>query len=442
MFLKTLPQSYILYTLVIFLIQNPSSFCDAQEINNDNNLVNNPSFEDIIECPGDYGRIEDAIGWLALQFSPDLFHHCATDPKIGTPQNYFGNQPPSRNGKAYAGLLLYHDNSPLEFIGTNLVEPMEKKVRYKVSIKISWAKIYSNYACNNLGILFTNDILEATQVTQPDIVIDEIIADTSWIEFSKIITVDDNYQFIVIGNFKGKENTKTYEFGRTGYDGAYYYIDDIHVSKIAEEDDDNFIKVIGNVFDEETLRPINSRIDFVLPEINYRAFEESSAETGHYAFSNMQKSNYFFLEVTSEGYFSKRILVSNKKDPIIERNFYLRPTKVGNSTVIYDIFFESGKAEIKPQSYPSLDLLAHFLQENPGFKVEISGHTDNQGDEKKNQTLSKERAQAVVNYLIEKGFINAKRLVAVGYGSSQPIAENDTDEGRSKNRRVELKILE
>lgn len=414
----------------------------AQEISDDNNLVNNPSFEDIIECPNDYGRIEDAIGWLALQFTPDLFHSCATDPKVGIPQNYFGNQIPAHEGKAYAGLLLYHKNSPLEFIGTNLVEPMEKNVKYKVSFKISWARIYSNYACNNLGILFTNDIIEATQVTQPDILIEKIVAETDWIEFSKIITVDDNYQFIVIGNFSGKENTKTYEFGRTGYDGAYYYIDDIRVSKVPEDDEANFIKVVGNVFDEETLQPINARIDFILPEINYRAFEESDTASGRYEFSNMQKSNYFYLEVKSEGYFSKRLLVSNKKDPIIERNFYMRPTKVGNAIVLYDIFFESGKAEIKPQSYPSLDLVASFLQENPDFRVEISGHTDNQGDEKKNQILSADRAKEVVQYLIEKGFINPKRLVPVGYGSTQALADNDTDEGRSKNRRVELKIIE
>jgi outer membrane protein OmpA-like peptidoglycan-associated protein len=115
---------------------------------------------------------------------------------------------------------------------------------------------------------------------------------------------------------------------------------------------------------------------------------------------------------------------------------------MGNSVVWEEINFNTGEATLQKNSTPSLKTLAKFLQENPDFRVEISGHTDNQGDEENNQSLSQERAKTVVKYLIEEGFISPKRLEAKGYGSSQPLNANDTEENRKKNRRVEVKIIE
>ena len=84
---------------------------------------------------------------------------------------------------------------------------------------------------------------------------------------------------------------------------------------------------------------------------------------------------------------------------------------------------------------------AEILEKNPTMKVEIQGHTDNVGSEAFNQRLSENRANAVKEYLISKG-ISADRLKAVGYGQSNPIAPNDTEEGRAMNRRVGMKVLE
>ncbi len=81
-----------------------------------------------------------------------------------------------------------------------------------------------------------------------------------------------------------------------------------------------------------------------------------------------------------------------------------------------------------------------LLKSKPEINAEISGHTDNKGDEKKNQKLSQDRAKAVADYLIKKG-ISTVRLIPKGYGMAQPIATNDTDAGRQLNRRVEMKIL-
>ncbi len=406
------------------------------------NLVNNASFEELNDCPAEYGAMDEAIGWMSLNFTPDLFNICATDPKVGAPQNYFGNQAPA-DGNGYAGILAYHERSPLEFIATNLTEPLEKGKKYEVSFKLSWAKIYSNYACDNLGILFTNDLDSAIHARKADIVVDEIISETNWVTISKTIVVGEPYQFIVIGNFAGKEATKTYPFQKSGYPGAYYFLDDIKVVPVDEEaNQDSFIKISGNIYDQATQKPVPARIDFVLADIPYRAFEEADATEGRYEFSHMLKSDRFYLEVKSEGYFSQRILVKDNEEAELTKDFYLKPIEIGSSVVLYDIFFESGKATLEEASYPALKLLASFLQEHPEYKIEISGHTDNEGDDGDNLKLSQARAQAVVDYLIDEGFISPKRMIAKGYGELFPIASNEDDLGRLQNRRVELKIIE
>jgi outer membrane protein OmpA-like peptidoglycan-associated protein len=101
------------------------------------------------------------------------------------------------------------------------------------------------------------------------------------------------------------------------------------------------------------------------------------------------------------------------------------------------IFFEFDKAVILPQSFPTLDKVVAVLKDNPTVTIEVQGHTDNKGTAAYNKKLSDERAAAVVVYLVKKG-VAKDRLTSKGYGLEQPIASNDTDEGRSKNRRVEF----
>jgi OmpA-OmpF porin, OOP family len=104
---------------------------------------------------------------------------------------------------------------------------------------------------------------------------------------------------------------------------------------------------------------------------------------------------------------------------------------------VYGIHFDTGKAVIQPDSEPVLGEIAKLLEQNPDLKLRIEGHTDNQGVAAANQTLSEKRAQAVVAWLTAKG-ISASRLSAKGFGSTQPVGDNATDDGRAQNRRVEL----
>lgn len=105
--------------------------------------------------------------------------------------------------------------------------------------------------------------------------------------------------------------------------------------------------------------------------------------------------------------------------------------------ITYGITFDIGKATIKPESMTEINRIFELMNQNPDLKFEVQGHTDNTGNANSNQTLSEKRAQAIVAKLVEMG-IKADRLSAVGKGQTLPIADNSTDEGRAKNRRVEF----
>lgn len=104
------------------------------------------------------------------------------------------------------------------------------------------------------------------------------------------------------------------------------------------------------------------------------------------------------------------------------------------------LFFKTGSDEIEPSSYAVLDNVVGIMKSHPEFNLFIGGHTDNTGGEELNMKLSKERANAARVYIINKGIENT-RITAAGFGQTQPVAGNDTEEGRAQNRRVEFKIV-
>jgi hypothetical protein len=119
----------------------------------------------------------------------------------------------------------------------------------------------------------------------------------------------------------------------------------------------------------------------------------------------------------------------------------IEEAKVGQSIVLNDIYFEVGKADIDIAFSTDLDKLIQFLKDNPETRLEIQGHTDNTGSLNLNNKLSQSRANSVVDYLTKNG-IDRNQLIAKGYGSSLPVADNATAEGRTKNRRVVMKVLQ
>lgn len=118
----------------------------------------------------------------------------------------------------------------------------------------------------------------------------------------------------------------------------------------------------------------------------------------------------------------------------------LHRIKVGHSEVLENIFFATGEYALLDESTTELNKLYEFLHANPRVRAEISGHTDNTGNERSNQVLSEKRAEVVRDYLIDLG-ISASRIEARGYGQHTPIASNQTEEGRRLNRRTEFRII-
>jgi outer membrane protein OmpA-like peptidoglycan-associated protein len=126
---------------------------------------------------------------------------------------------------------------------------------------------------------------------------------------------------------------------------------------------------------------------------------------------------------------------------IAEKNGCPLIRKEGDEIAILEpIEFEFGKAVIKPVSYPILDEVVKVMKSSPKMRLGVYGHTDNRGAMDLNMRLSKERARACMNYLGSKG-IAQNRLTSEGFGPNKPVADNNTDAGRAKNRRVEFKIL-
>jgi outer membrane protein OmpA-like peptidoglycan-associated protein len=115
---------------------------------------------------------------------------------------------------------------------------------------------------------------------------------------------------------------------------------------------------------------------------------------------------------------------------------YTKEAKDPPRFVLDGVNFDTGKATIRPSSYPRLDSVVEFLVHRPSARIEISGHTDNAGDPKNNKALSEKRAKACKEYVVSKG-VEASRVDAVGYGDSRPVAPNDSEEGRARNRRIE-----
>jgi outer membrane protein OmpA-like peptidoglycan-associated protein len=153
----------------------------------------------------------------------------------------------------------------------------------------------------------------------------------------------------------------------------------------------------------------------------------------------------YMLSIEKDGYVFKNIAItlpaSQNEPQLITRTFELNKIREGFSSILRNIYFDFDKFTLKQESFPELNKLEGMLLENPNMRIEIAGHTDYIGSEAYNNQLSVKRANSVVNFLINKG-ITPTRLESKGYGKSRPIASNDDEEdGRELNRRVEFKIL-
>lgn len=204
------------------------------------------------------------------------------------------------------------------------------------------------------------------------------------------------------------------------------------------------VLISGKVLNERSMQPVAAKIIYeILPEGKEAGIARSNPATGEYkiVLPFGKKYGYFAL---AQGYYSvtQNLDVSNLSEytEIEEINLFLAPVKLEQVVRLNNIFFQTAKSTLKPESFPELSRFVEFLKVNKKIEIEIAGHTDNVDSEQSNLILSKNRAQAVADYLITHG-IKAKRLTVKGFGGTKPIAFNTTDEGRQQNRRIEFKVI-
>lgn len=201
--------------------------------------------------------------------------------------------------------------------------------------------------------------------------------------------------------------------------------------------------VKGKVTDKVTAFPLEANIEIIDNEANeVVATFKTNSQTGAYLV-NLPSGKNYGLNVNKDGYLfhSENFnLADTSAYQEITIDIELQRIEVGTTIVLKNIFFDYDKATLRPESFAELNRVVQILDKQPKLKIEISGHTDNKGAYEYNKKLSRDRANTVVDYLIEKG-IAEDRLTFEGYAFDQPISTNDTDEGRQLNRRVEFKVL-
>lgn len=188
---------------------------------------------------------------------------------------------------------------------------------------------------------------------------------------------------------------------------------------------------------------IMAGLSFMNPETGEIVARAMTGTDGFYR-ARIPEPGIYGVEINATGYLYYLDILDlsglNADEPA-ERNFYLQKIEVGTKVVLDNIYFETGKSVLTPNSYESLDQVVRFLENNKSVRLEISGHTDNTGSLRINSRLSEARARAVVQYIVAGG-ISENRLEYKGYADTQPVADNNTPEGREMNRRVEFKVLE
>jgi outer membrane protein OmpA-like peptidoglycan-associated protein/tetratricopeptide (TPR) repeat protein len=167
----------------------------------------------------------------------------------------------------------------------------------------------------------------------------------------------------------------------------------------------------------------------------------TNSATGKFIITLASGKNYG-IAVKAEGYLfhSENFdIPMGSADNLVNKIIELKNIAIGSKIALRNIFFDTGKSTLRPESNSELDRLVKLMKDVPSLKIEISGHTDNTGSASLNNSLSQDRAVAVVAYLTSKG-IAAGRMTAMGYGSTKPIASNDNAAGRQENRRTEFEI--
>lgn len=202
----------------------------------------------------------------------------------------------------------------------------------------------------------------------------------------------------------------------------------------------NYVK--GIVFDENSKEKLQALVDIVDLKSGKSIHLSYSDEVDGSFLASIPQGNEYSLNVSKDGYlfYSENFSLEKYKPgkPFL-LEVPMQKIAIGKKVVLKNIFFDTNKYDLKPESIAELQKLIDFLNENPKVNIEIRGFTDDVGDDESNMVLSQNRSKAVYQYLINHQ-IDPNRLAYKGFGENQPVADNKTAEGRANNRRTEFVI--
>jgi len=201
--------------------------------------------------------------------------------------------------------------------------------------------------------------------------------------------------------------------------------------------------VRGKVYDSKTLIGLPSSVELTNTKNQVLLSKVQTDEQGNYLTTLPIGNNYAF-NVNRQGYlfYSENYeLTDSNLDSVFHVDIPLQPIEKGAVIILKNIFFDTRMTELKPASITELNKVLQLMLDNPTLKILITGHTDNVGKAQDNFTLSNGRALAVINYLLASKKIEKNRLQFKGLGATKPIENNDTEQGRSINRRTELSVI-
>lgn len=362
-----------------------------------NNLIYNPSFEEYYTCPQKiepYGYMSEVVAWWQpTAGSADYYNKCGSR-QCNVPKNKLGIQMP-RTGVGMVGIYT-SKTTYREYIQTELKEEMIEGETYRLCFYVSLSE-YSSGAVATIGALFTQHRIE--QDTR------EMLTDQD-------ITKYDNGISQSISTYLKPQIVNPYNNPLI--------------------DTENWMKIEGEYIAQGGEKFLTIGNFYPAPQSNCTDLDY---------LTYLLPGAYYYIDDVS------LYCLGCKDEQIIDNNITITKTKdekryeVGQVIILENIFFEFDKSIILPQSFVELNNLISILEKYPYMKIELSGHTDSKGSDRYNQKLSYERVKAVYEYLVSQG-ISPKRLKYRSYGYTKPIADNKTDEGRAKNRRVEFLILE
>lgn len=286
----------------------------------------------------------------------------------------------ARTGNCYAGLRFQKKYK--EFLQVKLAEALHRGTTYEFEMYVRLA-FWSNASLKSFGALFTKTGYKGKSDVVRSALIDSVskkgslISGYQWFKITGKYLADGGEKYLTIGNFSPNVKKDMIR---------------MNVFKLGFKEAYYFVDDVSLIKQKEIVEKV--KVEIV---------------------------GSFNLEA---------------QDSVLEVRKNIR---VGEKVQLKNIFFENGRYYLLPESYSELNKLVQYLLRNPQMEVQINGHSDNAGSKAKNQRLSEQRAREVFEYLIKKGVQN--KLYFKGYGSSLPIADNETDIGRAKNRRVEFEII-